>query len=519
MDETIEIPGYKIERHLGSGATATVYLAEQINLRRKVAIKLMTTGLVTESSFRERFMQEGRVVAQLNHPNIVTVFDINEYNSNYYMVMEYVDGGMTLRERIQEGLEVDEAITIASQIGAALDYAHKRNFVHRDVKPANILFRADGAAVLSDFGIARVVGGGSQLTQQGYTVGTPAYMSPEQVMGQDIGIRSDLYSLGVVFYEMLTGKAPFQAQETFALAMKHVNDRPPLLPRDLEAYQAVLDKAMAKKPEDRYVSAEAMVKAIKQAHTGTAVTADITVLAPKTTGVTKVIDTPAQASALPAAALPAAPPLPSPEQERDTRRQTSVWIWTLATVLSLFLIVWLLVMLDLRSTPSPPKSNIEILFQQLSMRGELHWYWWIAGLIFMVLEIILPGIFFLWLGVAAFVVGAILVLFSKISWQTQFLLFGLLSIAATIVWHALWHNEQSKSDQPVLNRRGHQCVGRVVTLQQPIVDGWGKVLIDGLSWKARGEDLPSGTKIRVVDVDGATLIVEPANRQASNRRS
>jgi membrane protein implicated in regulation of membrane protease activity len=153
------------------------------------------------------------------------------------------------------------------------------------------------------------------------------------------------------------------------------------------------------------------------------------------------------------------------------------------------------------------------------MRGELHWYWWIAGLIFMVLEIILPGIFFLWLGVAAFVVGAILVLFSKISWQTQFLLFGLLSIAATIVWHALWHNEQSKSDQPVLNRRGHQCVGRVVTLQQPIVDGWGKVLIDGLSWKARGEDLPSGTKIRVVDVDGATLIVEPANRQASNRRS
>jgi serine/threonine-protein kinase PpkA len=248
MDETIEIPGYKIERHLGSGATATVYLAEHINLQRKVAIKLMTTGLVTDASFRERFMQEGRVVAQLNHPNIVTVFDINEYNANYYMVMEYVDGGMTLRDKIQDGLELDEAITIICEIGAALGYAHKRRFVHRDVKPANILFREEGTAVLSDFGIARVVGQGSQLTQQGYTVGTPAYMSPEQVLGQEIGIRSDLYSLGVVFYEMLTGKAPFHAQETFALAMKHVNDRPPLLPRDLEAYQAVLDKAMAKKP-------------------------------------------------------------------------------------------------------------------------------------------------------------------------------------------------------------------------------------------------------------------------------
>jgi membrane protein implicated in regulation of membrane protease activity len=301
--------------------------------------------------------------------------------------------------------------------------------------------------------------------------------------------------------------------------MKHVNDRPPRLPRSLEVYQPVLDRAMAKKPEDRYPSTAAMVEAIQLAHAGTAVTADMTLLAPPTTGVARATDPPEQPAAAIAAA--AVPPVPRPVASgTGTPQQRSIWLWTGATVIILAFIVWMLVTLDLKSTtPVQHDDAIGVFIRKLAMQGELHWYWWIAGLIFIVLEIILPGIFFLWLGVAAFVVGAILVLVPHVSWQTQFLLFGLLSIAATIVWHALWHNKQIRSEQPVLNRRSHQCIGRIVTLQQPIVDSWGKVTIDGLSWRARGEDLPAGVKIRVIDVDGATLVVEPANRQAAGRRS
>lgn len=536
MDETIEIPGYKIERHIGSGATATVYLAEQINLQRKVAIKLMTTSLIAEGSFRERFMREGRVVAQLNHPNIVTVIDINEYNSNYYMVMEYVDGGVTLKEKIQDGIEVDEAVSVICQIGEALGYAHKRKFVHRDVKPANILFRADGTPVLSDFGITRVVGEGTQLTQEGYTVGTPAYMSPEQVLGKDIDTRSDIYSLGVVFYETLTGDAPFRAQETFALAMQHVNETPPLLPESLAIYQPVLDKSLAKEPDNRYPTTEAMIQAIKEAYSGVATTADVTLMAPKTIPtqaieheplVNKTVDIEPPPSAPAPAAIPAssssaaASPSPAPSSSASTSRPSlTPWLWTIGTVLGLLTLIWLLVMLDQKSAAPPDSGDVISSFiHNLAMQGELHWYWWILGLIFMVFEILLPGIFFLWLGVSAGVIGGVLLFTPTISWQTQFLLFGILSIASTIIWHALWHNKQIHSDQPVLNRRGQQCVGRIVTLQEPVIDGWGKVKIDGLSWKARGEDLPSGTKIKVVGVDGATLMIEPVNPISSRQRN
>ena len=531
MDETIEIPGYKIERHLGSGATATVYLAEQINLQRKVAIKLMTTSLIAEPSFSQRFMREGRVVAQLNHPNIVTVIDINEYNSNYYMVMEYVDGGYTLKEKIQDGIEVNEAVSVVCQIGEALGYAHKRNFVHRDVKPANILFRADGAPVLSDFGIVRIVGESTQLTQENYTVGTPAYMSPEQVLGKDIDVRSDLYSLGIVFYEMLTGDAPFRAQETFALAMKHVNERPPLLPEDLATYQVILDTALAKKPEERYADADAMIRAIKEVYSGVATTADITLLAPKT-ATTKVIEADEPIPEVEATPLPprsaepvATPPPPSPAMPVDSAAisqstKLTPWLWTIGTAIGLLTLIWVFVMLDQKSAAPPETGDfISSFIHKLAMQGELHWYWWIFGLILMVFEILLPGIFFLWLGVSACVIGAILLFTPTISWQTQFLLFGILSVASTVIWHALWHDRQIRSDQPVLNRRGQQCVGRIVTLQEPVVDGWGKVRIDGLNWKARGDDLPSGTKIKVVSVDGATLVIAPVNQKSSNRRN
>jgi serine/threonine protein kinase len=263
MDETIQIPGYSIERNLGSGAMATVYLAEQRLLARKVALKLMAASLVADENFRKRFLREGQAVAQLNHPNIVTIYDIGIYESSYYMAMEYVDGGATLKEKIQEGLTPEQAVTILCQIGAALGYAHRHGLVHRDVKPANILFRADGTSVLSDFGIVRKLeDDGTQLTQQGYAVGTPAYMSPEQILGKQVDARSDLYSLGTVFHEMLTGQKPFQAEETFALALKHVNEPVPRLPQTLSRFQEIVDRLMAKEPDQRYKDADEMIQAI-----------------------------------------------------------------------------------------------------------------------------------------------------------------------------------------------------------------------------------------------------------------
>ena len=263
MDETIQIPGYKIERNLGSGAMATVYLAEQTLLQRKVALKLMAANLVTDENFRKRFLREGQAVARLNHPNIVTIYDIGIYESSYYMAMEYVDGGATLKEKIQQGITPEQAVSIFCQIGSALGYAHQHGLVHRDVKPANILFSADGTAVLSDFGIVRKLeDDGTQLTQQGFAVGTPAYMSPEQILGKQVDARSDLYSLGVVFHEMLTGDKPFHAEETFALALKHVNEPVPRLPQAVAQFQSVIDNLMAKEPEQRFANADEMIRAV-----------------------------------------------------------------------------------------------------------------------------------------------------------------------------------------------------------------------------------------------------------------
>lgn len=279
MDETIQIPGYKIERNLGSGAMATVYLAEQTLLARKVALKLMAANLVTDDNFRKRFLREGQAVAQLNHPNIVTIYDIGIYESSYFMAMEYVDGGATLKEKIQQGLTPEQAVGIFCQIGSALGYAHQRGLVHRDVKPANILFSADGTAVLSDFGIVRKLeDDGTQLTQQGFAVGTPAYMSPEQILGKKVDARSDLYSLGVVFHEMLTGYKPFQAEETFALALKHVNEPVPRLPEAVSQFQPLIDNLMAKEPDQRFANADEMIRAVRSIGTGIFPSADSSAL-------------------------------------------------------------------------------------------------------------------------------------------------------------------------------------------------------------------------------------------------
>jgi serine/threonine-protein kinase PpkA len=263
VEDSIQIPGYTLEKPIGHGAMASVFLAIQHSLERRVALKLMAASLVADPTFRERFLKEGKIIGQLSHPHIITIYDIGIHETCYYMAMEYINGG-TLKERIRRGISVDDAVEILRQIGAALGYAHKRGFVHRDVKPANILFRENDSAVLSDFGIAKAFNDGTQMTGTGWTVGTPNYMSPEQALGKTVDARSDLYGLGIVFYEMLTGEKPYQATDPFATALMHVNSPVPILPERLANYQAIMEGLLAKTPDDRYASAEVMLEVLKR---------------------------------------------------------------------------------------------------------------------------------------------------------------------------------------------------------------------------------------------------------------
>lgn len=258
----MQIPGYTIETEIGKGGMATVYLATQQLLDRKVALKVMNPSLAADDSFCNRFLKEGKTIAQFKHPNIVTIYDIGAFESHYYMAMEYVGGG-TLKERIRQGSMLEGCLSILRQVSSALGYAHARGFIHRDIKPANILFHEDGSVVLSDFGIAKDMTSDEQLTRMGYTVGTPEYMSPEQALGRNVDGRSDLYSLGVVFYEMLAARKPFVARDAFAVALMHANQPPPPLPESAMAYQPIVERLLAKDPQRRYLTAEELLNAIE----------------------------------------------------------------------------------------------------------------------------------------------------------------------------------------------------------------------------------------------------------------
>jgi formylglycine-generating enzyme required for sulfatase activity/serine/threonine protein kinase len=260
----IQIPGYKIEREIGEGGMATILLAVQESLQRKVVLKVMAPALAADASFGDRFTREARTVAQLNHPNILAVYDVGTSGFNHYIAMEYADRG-DLKRRIRRGLTTKNALDITKQVARALAHAHGKGFVHRDIKPENVLFRSDGAAVLSDFGIAKAIRSNTRITRTGTSIGTPHYMSPEQIQGKTVDARSDLYSLGIVFHEMLIGRVPYDATETFAIAYKHVNDVVPDLPSSLKAYQPIIDRLLAKEPTDRFQSARELIAEITRA--------------------------------------------------------------------------------------------------------------------------------------------------------------------------------------------------------------------------------------------------------------
>jgi serine/threonine-protein kinase PpkA len=253
---SIQIPGYEMLRPLGTGGMSTVYLALQRSLDRKVAIKIMRRAGDSSSDdaiqAEKRFLLEGRMMAKLPHRNIVAVYDIVSNDTVAYISMEYLDGG-TLSDRMKSGLALAEAVSVIVQIASALEFAHKHGVIHRDLKPANIMFRDTGTPVLTDFGIARMQdASATRLTQTGMLVGTPTYMSPEQINGAAVDGRADLYSLGILFYELLTGNAPFRGDTPIAVLMAHLTQPPPPLPDEFRSFQVVLDQMLAKNRDERY---------------------------------------------------------------------------------------------------------------------------------------------------------------------------------------------------------------------------------------------------------------------------
>ncbi|THB67916.1 MAG: PEGA domain-containing protein [Gammaproteobacteria bacterium] len=264
----MEIPGYIIEKKIGHGGMATVYLAEQTSLERKVAIKVMAPALAADSSFTERFLREGKTIAQLAHSNIISIYDIGVSDTSHYISMEFIGGG-DLKDKIQQGqLKTEEVIEIIKQIASALGFAHTKGFIHRDIKPENILFKEDGTAILTDFGIAKTVNSDTRMTGTGMSIGTLHYMSPEQARVRTLDGRSDLYSLGVVLYEMLTGEVPYDAEDTIAIAYAHVNNPIPELPAVHANMQPILDRLLAKEPEDRYADTDELIDNLKKIERG-----------------------------------------------------------------------------------------------------------------------------------------------------------------------------------------------------------------------------------------------------------
>lgn len=272
---------YEVVERLGRGGMAEVYRAYHANLDRYVAIKVLHPFLADDPEFKERFLREAQNVARLKHAHIVQVydFDYDAESESYYMVMELIEGP-TLKERLAqlaqagEVMPFAETVRIVREAASALAYAHSRKMIHRDVKPANLMLDHDSRVVLTDFGIAKIVTG-AQFTNSGGMVGTPAYMAPEQGLGEPGDERSDLYSLGVILYQLLTGKIPYEADAPLAVILKHLNDPIPLArslnPDYPEAIDQVLLRLMAKKPDDRYQTATDLIADLERIEQETSV--------------------------------------------------------------------------------------------------------------------------------------------------------------------------------------------------------------------------------------------------------
>ncbi len=331
---------YRIQRKLGAGGMADVYLAEDQELGRRVAIKILNSRHGNDDQFIERFRREAKNAAALNHPNIVSIYDRGEAEDTYYIAMEFLDG-RTLKELIvsRGAAPINVAIEYARQILSALRFAHRHGIVHRDIKPHNVLVDGEGRVKVTDFGIARA--GTSQMTEAGSIVGTAQYLSPEQARGTEVDPRSDLYSLGIVLYELLTGKTPFDGETPVEIAMKHLSNAPkppsklrPDIPPELDM---VVLRALAKNPDDRYQSADEMEADLERVARGARVSAATVDTA------TQVLRRPAPAAAAAATAATAATMIATPpasaapptviaeeEEYEEGGGERPLWPWLVA---------------------------------------------------------------------------------------------------------------------------------------------------------------------------------------------
>jgi serine/threonine-protein kinase len=294
---------YRLLRRIGSGGMADVWLAEDSHLQRRVALKVLHRRFAQDREFVERFRREAEAAAGLQHPNVVAVFDRGDVDGTYYIAMQLLEG-RTLKELIDAGLTPEQSVGLLRQVLEAAGFAHRNGVVHRDLKPQNVIVDDQGKVTVTDFGIARA--GASEITQAGSVMGTPHYLSPEQAQGHDVTAVSDLYSVGVMLYEALTGRVPFEADSAVAIAMKQVSQAPQLPssinPQVSPALDAVVMRALEKEPSRRFQSAEAFIAALDAA-----------------------LRDPGEAP-VPAAA-------PAPILEEEERRPWWIWILVAAAVL------------------------------------------------------------------------------------------------------------------------------------------------------------------------------------------
>jgi len=264
--QPFDVPGYRIMRSLGRGGMADVYLAIQLSLGRQVAIKVLAPERTPSDDIASRFEQEARIVARLDHPHIVGIFDVGRTSTGqlYYTMPHMPNGDLSARDLSEDQNAVLDVVRALCQ---ALAYAHEQGIVHRDVKPENVLFDKLNRPLLADFGIALSSIGQTRVTREGNTLGSVAYMSPEQARGRPLDGRSDIYSLGVVCYECLVGKLPFSGEDSMAVALAHVEQPIPRLPPARLHWQSFLDRALAKRPEDRFQSAQEMLDALDSVQT------------------------------------------------------------------------------------------------------------------------------------------------------------------------------------------------------------------------------------------------------------
>lgn len=258
---SVKVPGYRVLRMIGEGGMGQVYLAEREHDGLQLVLKVLGPALRGDQVFLQRFVREYKLIASIEAEHVARIYDQGFSGEHPYIAMEYLSGG-TLAARMREGLTSLAALRLTSQIARALDVVHGHGIVHRDLKPQNIMFRADRRPVIVDFGLAKDLGGDSALTQYGHVMATPRYMSPEQCMGHPADHRSDLYSLGVVFYEMLTGRQMFESNSPADLVQLHVSGVVPPLPSRLAGYQTIVDRLIAKDPSKRFQSARELFATI-----------------------------------------------------------------------------------------------------------------------------------------------------------------------------------------------------------------------------------------------------------------